>query len=62
MLSQYTIDLLYSYSEKRPALGAAALLRMSVLDFSKRFSSPAEESLPTTILWYLQYSMFYSTY
>ena len=50
-----------SYAEKSPALAAAALLRMEGLDFSKLFTSPAEESLANdniivfTLYYVLQY-------
>ena len=60
-----TSVLLYSYSEKRPALAAAALFRMEGLDFSKRFSShvssPATESLANdnTIVFSVLYVLEY---
>ena len=43
--AKFTSVLANSYSEKSPALAAAALLRMEGLDFSSLFSSPAAESL-----------------
>ena len=51
ILSQYTSVLANSYAEKSPALAAPALRsekasdRAEGLDFSRLFTSPAEESL-----------------
>ena len=61
ILSQYTSVLANSYAEKSPAVAAAALLRRQ--GWISTGSSPNQEQsrLPTTILWYLQYSTLYST-